>query len=197
MKLSGILLFLLVLSGYAQSPTSPSPPDLQIIRFGWSKQSQSNLETGVSAAGAPKSPSTARADQQLETLRQHAPENKQAIEDLEERKRQSQRPTSPQNKRAPEPARYQYTLEVKNTSAKQITEVAWDYVFTDPHTRQEALRRSFVSKAKIKSDGKAKLTVYTAQAPFQVVDASGSAGKQGEQVIIKRIVYADGSVWEG
>lgn len=201
-KLFFAYLFMLTLLTSAQTQTPLSQfahPDLQIIRFSWSKQQQGSLgtETGVSAAGTPKSPSDVRAERELETRRQHIPEDKQAIENLEARKRQSQQPARANNQRPPESTRYRYTLEVKNTSAKQITEVAWDYVFTDPKTQQEALRHRFASKAKIKPGGGAKLTVETKDAPYQVVGVKAPSEKRGEQAIIKRIVYADGSVWEG
>jgi len=200
MKISIVILFLIVLSGSVQPQTPPSQnsqSSLQIIRFGWSKYQQGGLETGVSAAGDKKPQGNSQTDRQIEILRQQAPENKQTIEDLEEIKRQRQRAPVGNSKRPAEKISYKYTLEVQNTSAKQIVEVAWDYVFTDPKTNQEALRHHFVTKVKIRPDKNAKLAVYNGGAPYQVVSVTGASNNKNEQVVIKRIVYSDGSVWQG
>ena len=202
MKLSVVFLFLIALSGSSQSQTAPShisQPELQVIRFSWSeyRQGNSELDTGLPAPGGQRSQREDRIDGQIETMRQQAPENKQAIENLEEIRRRQQRVPAPRDSRPAEKVSYKYTLEVKSTSAKPIARVAWDYVFTDRRTDQEALRHSFESKVKIKPGGSAKITAYKKEGPYQVVDANGSSDKRGQRIVIKRIVYSDGSVWEG
>lgn len=72
----------------------------------------------------------------------------------------------------------------------------WDYVFTDPRTQQETFRYHFASKAKIKPGKSAKLAIYSGATPYLIVNANQSRGQTNERVVIKRIVYADGSVWE-
>jgi len=202
MKLSVVFLCLIALSSSAQSQAAPSQnsqSELQVIRFSWSeyRQGNSGLDTGLPAPGSQRSQSDDRIDRQIETMRQNAPENKQAIENLDDIKRRRQRVPGSRGDRPAEKVSYKYTLEVKNTSTKQIARVAWDYVFTDRRTDREALRHSFESKVKIKPGGSAKITAYKNVGPYQVVDVNVSNDKSGERIVIKRIVYSDGSVWEG
>lgn len=174
-------------------------PELQIIRYGWShfQPGRQELETGVSAASRPKSPDAINNDRQLEVLRQNSPEQKETITVLEEHQRQRQLPPAKiySNQNPTRESRYKYTLELKNTAQKQIVEVSWDYVFLDPRQPQEALRHRFVSRVKIKPTGKSKLTIYTDSAPYGVVNAKKASDQTNERVVIRQIVYADGTVW--
>lgn len=198
--MTNLLLVCLLLIGPIMSAQPPSAPvaqikvSLEIIRFNWRPiSSKGNLETGYGASN-PKSQTTAQIDRQLETLRQHTPENKDAINDLEFKKRQQSSAIKSAHSRAEGKATYQYNLEVKNTAAQPIVEIVWEYVFTDPKMQQEMRRYSFVSKAKIKPGSTKKISVTTTQAPYQVLDASGTG--KSEYVSCRQIKYADGSVWK-
>lgn len=180
----------------AQTQTTPAL-ELQIIRFAWSKYEPGSrgLETGVSKAGDRNSPDTSKIDAQLDMLRN----NKEAAAELEKQKQlqlQKERSRLHTEMNPLHGKGYKYTLEVKNTALKQITEVFWDYVFTDSRTQQEMLRHHFASKMTIKPGKSAKLAIYSIAAPFLVVDAKQTRPSKSEQVFIKRIVYVDGSAWE-
>ena len=181
----------------AQTQSTPAP-ELQIVRFAWSKYEPGSLglETGVSKAGDRNSPDTSKIDAQLDVLRNN---NKEAAAELEKQKQvqlQKERSRLHTEMNPLHGKGYKYTLEVKNTAPKQVAELFWDYVFTDLRTQQETLRYHFASKVKLKAGGAAKLTIYSTAAPLLVVEAKQSGQSKSEQVIIKRIVYADGSIWE-
>lgn len=190
-----LLLIPFPLSGQTQTALTP---ELQIIRFDWRKYEPGSLglETGVSKAGDRNSPDTGKIDTQLDVLRDN---NKEAAAELEKQKQlqlQKERSrlhtdTSPLHGKG-----YKYSLETKNTSPKRVAELFWDYVFIDPRTEQEALRHHFGSKVTIKPGKSAKVAIYSTATPYLVVDAKQTRQPKNEQVVIKRIVYADGSTWE-
>ncbi len=95
---------------------------------------------------------------------------------------------------------YVYQVKLKNTGSKKIRRLVWDYVFTDPGTTIEAGRRRFVSKTSIKPGATRKLSVRLRSGPTGTVDATKADKKErdqySEKVIIRRIEYADGSVWQ-
>lgn len=96
-------------------------------------------------------------------------------------------------------ATYIYELKVTNTGPKEIRVITWEYVFFDPGTTLEVGRQRFVSKVSI-SQGKTKnLVMRSASSPTGAIDATQAGKKSGdlysEQVVIKSVGYADGSIW--
>lgn len=95
---------------------------------------------------------------------------------------------------------YIYEVKVRNDGEKAIRALDWEYVFYEPGTEQEVGRRRFVSKLNI-SPGKAKsLVIRSASPPTGSINAA-KVGKKPrdqytEQIVINRIEYADGSVWQ-
>jgi hypothetical protein len=89
---------------------------------------------------------------------------------------------------------------VKNVSTKQITEIDWDYVFLDAVSGEELDRRQFTSVQNI-GPGKQKELVFQLQTPptrrisVQALDKKERVGLD-ERILIVRIKYADGSVWQ-
>lgn len=95
---------------------------------------------------------------------------------------------------------YIYEVKFKNNGQKEIRTISWDYVFFEPETKEEVGRRQFVSKTKIEP-GKAKtLIMSSGSPPTETVDAGKNAQKADqsyfEQVEIRSIEYADGSIWK-
>ncbi|HZN08147.1 MAG TPA: hypothetical protein VFB65_15235 [Pyrinomonadaceae bacterium] len=93
-----------------------------------------------------------------------------------------------------------YKTTVKNLSDKPIKSIDWDYVFFDRETESEIGRREFTSEEKI-SPGKSKeLTVTITRPPTQTVSVTALNTKERdsliERVIVVRIDYADGTVWQ-
>jgi hypothetical protein len=100
------------------------------------------------------------------------------------------------------PPRYyfMYRASMKNLSPKQIKEIDWDYIFLDAGTGEELGRRQFTSVQNI-GPGKQKDLTFTLPTPptrrvsVYALDKKERLGLT-EKVIIVRVTYADGSVWE-
>jgi hypothetical protein len=92
-----------------------------------------------------------------------------------------------------------YEFTVRNTGTKTIRQVVFDYSFTDPRTQQTVGRRQYKSKVKIHPGLTGKLVVRTSSPPRGTIDARQGANQPDQtpdQVVIQKIKYADGSVWQ-
>lgn len=94
---------------------------------------------------------------------------------------------------------YVYEVTLKNNGAKRIKAVEWEFQFLHPETQEVMGSRRLTSKVKL-SPGKTEvLKAQLFQQPTHIVQADQLGKKYSdqfkEQVIIHRIVYADGSTW--
>lgn len=104
--------------------------------------------------------------------------------------------------RPPKPPRYTfvYKVEIKNTGEKAIKEFDWDYVFFDATTGAEIGRRQFTGVEKI-SPGKTKELIFQVSSPPAHSISVYSLAKDerrglNEAVVLVRIAFADGTVWQ-
>jgi hypothetical protein len=95
---------------------------------------------------------------------------------------------------------YIYEVKVRNNAEKAIRTLAWDYVFFEPGTEQEVGRLRVISETSIGAGKTKNLVLRSASPPTGTIDATKVNKKSQEQyierVVIQRIEYADGSVWE-
>jgi hypothetical protein len=95
---------------------------------------------------------------------------------------------------------YVYEAKFRNTGERKIRKLVWEYVFLEPGTEHEIGRRKIESKVSI-SPGKTGNVVERSPSPPAGTINVSQAGKKmreqyTEQVVIERIEYADGSVWQ-
>lgn len=95
---------------------------------------------------------------------------------------------------------YVYKIKVKNSGAKTIKTIDWEYQFLDPNSQEQVEQRTFTSGLRL-APGKTKVIEQRlSRKPTQVVSADQLGQKLRDQfterVVINRIVYTDGSVWQ-
>jgi hypothetical protein len=94
---------------------------------------------------------------------------------------------------------FQYKLTLRNNGAKAIREIDWDYVFLDAATGQELSRREFTSVEKIAPGKRKELYFVIPSPPTHRISAHALDKRErdglGEQVVLLRVLYADGTVW--
>lgn len=95
---------------------------------------------------------------------------------------------------------YTYRIKVQNAASKKIEIVFWEYQFHDPANPELVARRQFLCAVDI-SAGKGKdLEGFSLAGPSDVIDvktlANGSANPFKEDILINRIEYTDGSLWQ-
>lgn len=120
----------------------------------------------------------------LETLKLNRELNKDMNQDS---------PHSPREKA------YEYKVEIRNSSSKEVVGLRWTYVFADPISEKELVRHSFESKIRVGPGKEKKLTTYSDAAPPGVVNAQAQINKGPawkETVIVEGVQYSDGTNWK-
>lgn len=95
---------------------------------------------------------------------------------------------------------FAYRVKVQNTSTKVIEILFWEYQFIDTSNPATVTRRQFLCGVNIKPDRGKELQAYSVSGPSDVVTLGNLADKSGnpfqEKVVINRVEYADGSIWQ-
>jgi hypothetical protein len=196
-------LFLVVaLASNAQTPTARvDTADVEVIKFNWSKERinwdqnpfggpNENFHEMQFRARAEKLASDARRANSPEASKLERDARTDAAIIRAERQKKG-------------PARYTflYRTSIKNTSKKTIEEVDWDYIFLDAVTGEELGRRQFTSIESIRPGKRKELSFMLPTPPSQRISAYALDKKDrlafAEQIVIVRVKYADGSVWQG
>lgn len=185
----------------AQSPAGmQDPPELQIVKFSWSKERlgwerdpfsgpvENFDEMRVRSRNEKRIDDAKRGGNSAEADRIKR-EAKADSAILEQRRRQS-------------PPRYgfMYKLSVRNTGAKAVKSLDWDHVFFDPASEAEVGRHQFTGDEKIGPSKQKEFSVFIPAPPSRTVSVDklikGERDSIGERIVIIRIQYADGSVWQ-
>jgi hypothetical protein len=93
---------------------------------------------------------------------------------------------------------YAYRIKVQNQSPRVIEIVFFEYQFIDPSTPANMARRQFLCGVNIKPDKGKELQAFSISGPSDVVSV-GSLEKKAvvqENVLINRVEYADGTIWQ-
>lgn len=95
---------------------------------------------------------------------------------------------------------FEYRAKVRNDGAKAVEVLFWEYRFAEPSDASNVARRQFLCGVKIRPGKEKELLALTLSAPGVVVSAGGlgerAAGSPQEKVVINRVEYADGTVWQ-
>jgi len=94
---------------------------------------------------------------------------------------------------------FSYETRVRNGGTQQVEIVFWEYQFLD-QANSIVARHQFLCGVKIKPNKEKDLGVFSLLRPSNVVNAStvGDKSPAGfhERVLINRVEYADGSIWQ-
>ena len=201
MRVLVVLLSFLFVAQVANAQTTASESaDVQLVKFSWSKE---RLNWEGNPFGGPNEnfhqmQFRARAEKRVsDAKRTNSPEASK----LEKEAKADAAIVQAENQSSKPPRYYFfYRASVKNASAKEITEIDWDYVFLDAATGDELDRRQFTSVQKI-GPGKQKELVFQLPTPptrrisVHALDKKERSGLD-ERVVIVRVKYADGSEWQ-
>jgi hypothetical protein len=172
---------------------------IEVVKFSWSKE-RINWERDP-FGGPVENFDETRARQRNERRIEDAKRGGSAeVDKIKREARADAANIAAKHRQAPSRYVFVYKTTVKNLSDKAIKSIDWDYVFFDRETETELGRREFTSEEKI-SPGKAKeLTVTITKPPTQTISLTalntGERKSLVERVVIMRIDYADGTVWQ-
>jgi hypothetical protein len=108
---------------------------------------------------------------------------------------------SVQESRAPKPIDgFAYRAKIHNASSKVIETIFWEYQFQDGSNPATLARRQFLCAVSIKGQKDKELQAFSASGPASVVSvadlSSRSTNSPEERVVINRVEYTDGSIWQ-
>jgi hypothetical protein len=201
-----VILLLFTLTSVApqarQGGAPEGPPDVAVVKFNWRKERLPGWEN--ERFGAPVETydaMRARVDNERRIQQARNTGNKAEVGRRESAaKVVDDAKYSKDDKPAERPRDgYRYKVQVRNDGPKTIKEVDWDYVFLDPDTRAEVARHLFTSEEKVGPGRVKDLDVFVLTPPVRTVNAQGKskdAPKFVEHVVLMRVVYSDGSIWQ-
>ena len=203
MKVSVLLLSLLLVPvvSRAQEPSSSTAAQVDVVKFSWSKE---RLNWEVNPFSGPNEnfhemQFRARSEKRVSDAKRSGTTGQQTSAERDAKAdaaiiQAARQPTGP--------PRYYfiYRASLRNSSDKPIAEIDWDYVFIDSATNQELSRHQFTSTKTI-APGKSKELSFMLSSPPTKRISVHALNKQersgiSDQVVVVRVKYADGSVWE-
>lgn len=95
---------------------------------------------------------------------------------------------------------FAYRVKIQNASAKVVEVVFWEYQFKELANPTTVARRQFLCGVNIKPDKEKELQAFSTLGPSDVISVASLANKSEnlfeEKVVINRVEYADGSIWQ-
>jgi hypothetical protein len=95
---------------------------------------------------------------------------------------------------------YDYRVKFRNPGAKAIDVLYWEYRFAETANSSNVVRRQFLCGVGIKPGKEKEVQTFSVAGPSNVVSAETlareAAGGYTESVVVNRIEYADGSIWQ-
>lgn len=93
---------------------------------------------------------------------------------------------------------FAYHVKLKNTAAKIVEIVFWEYRFYDPANQNLVARRQFLCGVNIRPDKDKELEAFSLHGPTDVVSVHALEGKSQfkEEVLVNRVEYSDGAIWQ-
>jgi len=93
---------------------------------------------------------------------------------------------------------FSYRVKVKNSAKKIVEIIFWEYQFNEAENPKTLARRQFLCGVNIRPDKDKELEGFSLAGPSDVVSVDALADKTRfqENVLINRIEYSDGSIWQ-
>ena len=92
---------------------------------------------------------------------------------------------------------YAYRIKVQNPTTKVVEIVFWEYQFHDPANPDLVARRQFLCGVNIPAGKGKDLEGFSLSGPSDVVNVKTlDSGGFKENVLINRVEYSDGSIWQ-
>ncbi|CAN5447982.1 MAG: hypothetical protein ACR2GW_10390 [Pyrinomonadaceae bacterium] len=183
----------------AQTTGIPKPPGVEVLKFSWNKERLGWERDPFNGTNENFHEMRVRARNE-KRISDAKGNNPAEVNKLERDARADEAIIESKRRKGPPRYAFLYKVSVKNTSAKAIKEIDWDYVFFDAATGQELGRRQFTHTERI-SPGKSKeLSLLIPAPPTQRISVYSLGKKErdglDEQIILVRVLYADGTIWQ-
>jgi hypothetical protein len=198
-----LLPLLLVLVSPAQNGAGGDGSQLVVLSSEWSKSRQTvaNPET---AGGSVPAAGMIPANKNFErNAREQAPAGVRDpnLDTIDGRSAALEK--NVQESRAPKSKTvdgFEYRVRLRNAGAKTVEVLFWEYQFVEAANPSNVARRQFLCGVQIKPGKGEELRAFGASGPAGSVSAESLADKSKnsfqEKVVVNRVEYADGSIWQ-
>lgn len=193
-------LILLLLSHQSQSPviTHEGTP-VVVVSFKWFKDRQAIAYTPDTTAPAAAMIPANRNFEKNRRANMPPGERDPNLDTIDGRSAALEKAV--QESRAPKPVEgFAYRAKIRNASPKLIEVIFWEYQFKETAESTAVSRRQFLCAVSIKPEKDKELQAFSLSGPHDVVSvdtlARKSANAGEEKVVINRVEYADGSIWQ-
>jgi hypothetical protein len=178
------------------------PPDIQIVKFSWSKERLGWERDPFSGPVESFDQMRVRTRNEKRISDAKAGGNSIDVDRVTREAKADSANVEQIRRQQAVPPRYgfMYKVSFKNNSTKVIKTVDWDHVFFDSETKAETTRHQFTSDEKISPGKQKEFTVFSPSPPSRTVSVQKLNQREratvGEAIVIMRILYADGTVWQ-
>ena len=95
---------------------------------------------------------------------------------------------------------YEHRIKVRNAGAKPADILFWEYQFIETSNPENVIRRQFICGVEMKPNKEKDVQSFSFSNPSAVISveslAKGSAKPFEERVVINRVEFTDGSIWQ-
>ena len=201
MKTLMLLTALLTLLIPGQNPPSTESSPVTVLSSRWFKSRQT-IEKPDSTGSVPAA-AMIQANKAWERNRRvdapRAGEPDPNVDSMDGRRAAMEK--SVQESRGPKPADgFSYRAKIKNASTKTIEVLFWEYQFMPSSNSTTVAHRQFLCGVNIKPQKDIDVQGFSLSGPGAVINVGSVAGESGnglqERVVINRVEYADGTIWQ-
>lgn len=194
-----LLPLLLLLAPQGQGGGAP----VAVIEFKWSKSRQTVSNPETAASGAPAAAMIPANKNFERNAREQAPAGVRDpnLDTIDGRSAALEK--NVQESRAPKTKTvdgFAYRVRVRNAGAKGLEVLFWEYRFVEAANPSNVVRRQFLCGVQIKPDKEREVLAFSPSGPNGAVSAESLADKSRrafqEEVVINRVEYSDGSIWQ-
>ena len=189
-----------LVSGQGSAVAGNGSP-VTVLAFKWSRSRQAGVK--AETTGIAPAPAMIASDRNFErNVRVNDPTARDPSIDTPDGRRAAIE-KSVQESRSPKPSPvdgFAYRVKIQNSSAKVIEVLFLEYQFAESSDSAKVTRRQFLCGVNIKPQKEKELQAFSTSGPSGVVSAESLAGTSGdayqERVVINRVEYADGTIWQ-
>lgn len=197
MKACTLVMILLLGSVSSVSLTQDAAGALVILKYSWEKETIRRRASMASIASQDELVQQSQRDRQLAAARNTSD---QLVARRIERENEMRAQAASKANQGRTLDGYKYKVTLRNDGIKTIKSIDWDYVFIDQAAQQLVARHQFTSDETIKPGKTKEIYVLYLMQPVRTVSADRLASKEplpySEHVVIARITYSDGSIWQ-
>ena len=174
-----------------------------VLEFKWTKGRQTVVNAETAASGTPAQAMIPANKNFERNAREQAPAGVRDpnLDTLDGRSAALEK--NVQESRAPKTKTvdgFAYRIKVRNAGAKAVEVLFWEYQFVESANPSNVVRRQFLCGVPLKAGKEREVLAFSPSGPSGTVSAETLADQSRnsfqEKVVINRVEYSDGSIWQ-